>query len=142
MAELRSGEPAPKKLKREDIPELPSSKIDLLKTALYGLENDVEFGFDLLKITKSNADTCAPFSSSFVKFEKGSGRNNMYYSFLGVFLKGRQVLNSYLEDPKTVPEDKEFKIALQRLFQTISNIEGKPSESIRIFDQGSVIYKE
>ena len=73
---------------------------------------------------------CASFKESFVKIERSSDQNqpeaertNIYY-FAVVFMKGVDILQSYLEDPEKVPEDKEMRIALKRLTDTILNIEG------------------
>ena len=132
MAELVSGEPAPKKVKREDIPVLPSEKKELLKDALNGLENNILFSFNLLKITKSNAEMCVSFNDSFLKVERSAEQSHpegtKVFNFAGVFVKGITILKLYLEDPENVPQDKESKLALQRLIQTILKIEGKLSE--------------
>ena len=128
--EFGSGEPPPKKLKREDIPVLPSEKRMLLKDALHHLETDILFSLNLLKIKNSNADMCVSFKDSFLKVERcveqrNPGEATKVFNFAGVFVKGVKILRSYLEDPEEVPVDKESKIALQRLIQTIFKIEGK-----------------
>ena len=112
------------------IPKLLKEKLRLLREAMLALDNDVSFCFNLLKITKSNAEMSVPFKNCFVKIERSSGDNQpeaertIVYNFAGVFMKGVNILKLYLEDPEKVQEDKEVRIALQRLTQTILRIEG------------------
>ena len=111
------------------IPKLPKRKIALLREALLGLENNIDFSFNLLKIIKSNAEMCVPFTNSFLKTERSADKepseSTRVYSFASVFVKGVDMLKLYLEDPEKVPEDEETRIALQRLTQTILKIEGE-----------------
>ena len=134
MAEI-SGEdvPPPTKLAKLEpcavvIPKLPEKKIALLRQALRVLEDDIRTGFNLLKITNSNAEMCVPFKNSFLKLERSADLDppeaRRVYNFAGVFIKGVNILRLYLEDPENVPESKESRIALRRLAQTISKIEG------------------
>ena len=110
------------------IPKLPKKKIALLREALLGLENDIQLSFNLLKITNSNAEMCVPFKNSFLKIERSADidppETTRVYSFASVFKKGVNILKLYLEDQENAPEDKETRIALQRLAQTILKIEG------------------
>ena len=124
--------PPHKKVKQApcaEIPELPAEKKMLLREAMVVLDDDVAFGFNLLKIIKSNVETCASFSDCFLKFERsveepGPADEKDVYNFAGVLVKGLNVLNLYLEDPAKIPEDKAERLALQRLTQTILRSEG------------------
>ena len=110
------------------IPKFTERKKELLREALLGLENNIDFSFNLLKIIKSNAEMCVPFKNSFLKTERSADKepseSTRVYSFASVFVKGVDILKLYLEDPEKVPEDEETRIALQRLAQTILKIEG------------------
>ena len=110
------------------IPKLPTNKIALLREALLGLENNIDFSLNLLKIIKSNAEMCVPFKNSFLKTERSADKepseSTRVYSFASLFVKGVDILKLYLEDPENVPEDEETRIALQRLAHTILKIEG------------------
>ena len=124
-----TGEPCAKKNKSEaDIPKLPERKIKLLREAMNLLEERHNYSFNLLKITKSNADMSVPFSKCFLQIERSSDfhqlENSKLYSFGSVFVKGFYILKQYLEDPGNVREDKEVRIALQRLTTTLLMIEG------------------
>ena len=136
MAEIGAGDATPsKKVKLEhgvlEMPNLPDVKKILLDRALQALDDDVLFGFNLLKITNSNAEMCVPFKNSFVKIERSSDpdpkqlitQRKIVYNFAGVFEKGVEILRLYLKDPKN-PEDKEVRLALLRLTSTILKIEG------------------
>ena len=135
---MASGDVLPnKKIKRAPcavIPELPVPKRKLLRDAILVLDDDVAFGFTLLKITKSNIEMCASFSDCFpendcfLQFERSvdkcpEGEQDVY-DFAGVFEKGVNVLKLYLDDPDMVPEDGEVWVAIQRLMQTILKSEG------------------
>ena len=134
MAEIDGGDVPPpnKKVKLEPcavvIPKLPKKTIAMLRQALLVLENDIRTGFNLLKITNSNAEMCVPFKNSFLKLERSVDLDppeaRKVYNFAGVFIKGVKILKLYLEDPEKVPEGKESRIALRRLAQTVLKIEG------------------
>ena len=123
-----AGEPSSKKLKFEaDALVLPERTIKLLRKALLALEQ-VPYCFNLIKITESNADEDSPFSKTYIRMERSSDKNKAdrrtVYDFACIFMKGVEVLTSYLNDPKKIPAKKEIRIALERLVQTALRIEG------------------
>ena len=123
-----AGDPPSKKLKfATDALLLPKETIKLLRESLQALE-DVPYCFNLIKIIKSNADDGSSFSESYVKIDRSSDKNMVdrktVYDFACIFMKGIEVLNNFLNDPKEVPTEKEVQIALQRLVQTILKLEG------------------
>ena len=130
MAEDGDVGPA-KKIKRDlMLPKLPDDEVNSLRESLQALDDNILFSFKLLKIIKSNAEMCAPFKKCFIKIERSSDKNQpvaerkFVYNFAGVFEKGFNMLNTYLEDPEKVPEDRQLRVALLRLVNTILKIEG------------------
>ena len=128
---MAEGDVPAKKIKRDLLlPKLPDDEVNSLRESLQALDDNVLFSFKLLKIIKSNAEMCAPFKKCFLKIERSSDKNQpvaerkIVYNFAGVFEKGVNMLNLYLEDPEKVPEDKELRVALLRLANTILKIEG------------------
>ena len=113
------------------IPKLPNEKLSLLRKAMEALDDNIVFCFNLLKMTNNNAEMCAPFRNCFVKIERSSdasqptAERRIVYNFAGVFEKGFNILKLYLENPAKVPENKEVRLALFRLTQTLQRIEGK-----------------
>ena len=105
----------------------PEETIRLLRESLLALDK-VPYCFNLIKITKSNAEECVPFSKCFVQIERSSDKSQAdrrtVYDFAGVFMKGVEVLNVFLNDSNKIPAEKAVRIALQRLLQTTSRIEG------------------
>ena len=123
-----AGDLPSKKLKFEtDALLLPKETIKLLRESLQALE-DVPYCFNLIKIIKSNADDGSSFSESYVKIERSSDKNmvdrKIVYDFACIFMRGIEVLNNFLNDPREVPTEKGVQIALQRLVQTILKLEG------------------
>ena len=105
---------------------LPERTIELLRKSLLALEQ-VPYCFNLIKINKSNADENYPFSKTYIKIERSSDQvdaDNTVYDFAGIFMDGVKVLTSFLDDQKNIPTKKKIRIALQRLVQTTSRIEG------------------
>ena len=136
MAGIGDDIPPNKKVKSApcEVPKLPKEKTALLRDALLALENDIDFSFNLLKITNSNAEMCVPFPRCFLKVERSVDlepeETITVYNFTGVFRKGINILKLYLEDTDKVPEDKEARTALKRLAQTVLNIEGKSGSTV------------
>ena len=126
--ELRGEEPHSKKLKLPDALVFPEKTIELLRGSLLALDK-VPYCFNLIKITKSNAEDSVPFSKSFVQIERSSDKNQAerrtVYDFACVFKRGSEALNVFLNDPNKIPAEKDVRIALQRLVQTTLRIDGR-----------------